>query len=665
MKSTQLKPKGWIRWTGLAGVIGLSLLIMGGLYFISGAVIKNQIEKTASEAGGAKVEIESIALGVDPLGVHLNKLALTDPEQPMQNLLVIDRLDLSLNLYHLVLNRWVIEDINIQGLAVNVARTESGALPAISKPQLTVSTTQSSSQPFEMPNLNLPSAEEVLNKQTFATLTEAQKLETRTEQVKQTWQTIEQGLPTEQTLAQYQQEIDEIFNGSIRSLEDLKQRQQQIKALQQRWAEDRRNLKEGQQFIQTETKALKQGVEQLVKLPEQDLDRVMQTYTLDEKGLSNISYVLFGESAQQQLNGVMEWYRKAQPFIDWLKKYHHEQSQTQSDAVIPTRSKGENVEFTEWDPQPSFMIKRINLDGELDWGKLAIQMTDVHADPSETNKPVKFLVRAQPQTQAQALLIQGQSTNQHEQQWITTAQANWQNYQINDWQLSSNPNLPVKLSQARHQFEAQARLQGLTALDLTLNLDYQNTDFDLSDATSKQIQRYIAPVFAEIDRFEVTAGLQGDITSPQFSARSDLDKRLRAGLRQVFDQELAQLRQQLKLKLKQKLADYQNDLEARLADYGLDQDKLKQAEAEIQNVEKYAEQKLKSAEQEVKQKLKRELEQREQEARQKFEQAEREAKARAQAVEQAAKQKAAEEKQRLEREAKQKLEQQLRDKLKF
>lgn len=642
-------PKGWIRWSGIV----LLIVILGGLfalgYFLSSLMLKNKVENLASQAWGAKVEIQQLGFSFDPLGIRIEKLAVTDPEQPMQNLFVIDDITLTVNLYHLVVKRFVVEDLRLQGLGLDVPRKTSGALPV--KPIKPVLEEGEEGGVFNLPSVNLPGTDEILARERLETLALASALKDQSEQAAEEWKAIEQRLPREEQLKQYKIDIDRIFDGSVRDLEDLKQRQEALKTLQQRWVQDKLAIRDAQNFVRNQTRDLRQGMGDLVDMPRQDVNRIMDTYSFDEEGLSNITYLLFGETVQEKLDLALDWYRKAQPLIAWVEQYRADQAKEQPPKSPKSpRSQGETIAFVEFDPQPTFMIKRIDFDGKLHWGDLVAHVRDVNFDHAFSQKPVRFNVSARPQTQANPLSLEGQSTNLGSERVITQVKANWADYQIKDWRLSDSSRLPIKITEAQNQFSAEASFEGIQRMDVALIFDYQNTRFDLSEATSRDVQRYMAPAFEGINAFKVKAGLSGRVYAPRFSASSDLDNRLALGFKQVFQQELAQLKQDLEQKLRAELAVYQAQLEQRVIALGVDENKVREVAANINDIEAYAAAQAKEAEQALRQRAREELDKAEAAAREKID---------------AERAKLEAEKKKAEDEAKKKLEQELRQRLRF
>lgn len=619
-----IKPKGWIRWSGLVGVLIMAGLVVGLGYLLSSLALKNKIENVASNAWGAKVEIDDLSFSFEPLGVKLSGVHITDPEQPMQNLVELNQAVLSINLYHLVVKRFVIEDITLSGLALNQLRQTSGALPKPTKSEtkpVESDEAETKADGFKLPSAAMLDAKEVLAREHLETADHAKKLETLANSTETEWQGLAENLPNAETLARYETELKAIFEGSVKDLNELKKRQTRLKALEQAWQSDEDAIKQAQHFIRSRSAEMSQGLRQLEKLPDQDLQRLLSSYSMDQSGLSNLTYLLFGESVQEKLQLALDWHRKAQPLIKWIEQYRAQSSAEKAlaEQAKKPRALGKNIAFEEFDPQPKFMIKRIDFDGNIEWGSILAQVRDVNFDQKFSQKPIRFHVEATPSTQNTALVLEGYSSTLESESVLTKLQANWPDYQVNKWWMAKTDVLPVQLAKASAHFSGQLTLTGLSQVDAGLNIHYQDADFDLSETNSDQVTRYLAPAFADINQFKVDAGLSGRLMSPQIRASSDLDNQLSAAFKKVFEQEMQAFKKDLEQQLQTKLTELKQPIEAELQRLNLDQAALKDQEQALQAVQNEAQKRLKESENELKQRLEAEKKQIEKEAKQKVE----------------------------------------------
>lgn len=649
------KPKGWIRWSGLITFLLIAGLVIGLIYLIGSWTLKNKLENIASEAWGAKVEISSIGFGLNPIGLKVDGLALTDTEQPMQNLIEIEKIRFTVNLYHAVVGRFVMEDVALNGLKLNQPRRTSGALPKAvektAKPeektptkdstptetQTAASSTESVSvadsgskkavesendnKPEEskkLPSMAMPDASEILAREKLETVEHAKQIEQRLSQVQQEWQEIEKNLPTAEKLASYQTELEALFSGSIKNINELSTKQKSLQEIEKRWQQDQAIINKAQTFIRENSSQISADIALLQKLPDQDLQRLLSSYSLDESGLKNITYLLFGESVQEKMELALDWYRKAQPLLAWIKEYRAEQAAKAKASPPKPRFEGEWVEFEEYDPQPKFMIKRVSFDGEIDWGQVKAKMWDVNFDHKNSKKPVRFALFAQPKTQQTGLVLEGESSAVATEQVITQGHAKWQDFKVDDWWMVKTKDLAINLAKADVQVASDFQLIDLQRIESQMILNYENVKFDLSDSDSNEVKTYMSPAFDDVDHFKVNAGFNGKVLAPGLSAHSDLDAKLAKGFKRVFNQQVAQFKRDLQAQLNAKLNEVKAPLDKELKRLGLDLNSLDDQQKMLQNLESQADKQVKQVENEITGRIEAEKKKLEQQAQQRL-----------------------------------------------
>lgn len=648
-KSKKTKaPKGWIRWSGLVAFLVIAGLVVGLVYFVNSMGLKKIIETQASEAWGAKVEIGSVGFGINPIGLKLDRLQVTDPENTMSNLVELEKIRLTVNLYHAVVGRFVVEDMALTGLKMDQPRKRDGALSAetlarLAKEQAEKERKKAEEEPFEFPSIDLPSTDEILAREKLETVESSNQLEQKIASVQQEWAQIQKNLPTAEKLKTYEDQVNAALKTEIKSLKDLETVKENLEKVKKSWQADQKLVADAQQFLKQNQQQISANLAALPGLPDKDLQRLLATYSLDEQGLSNVSYLLFGAAAQEKIDLALEWYHKAEPAIEWLKKYQAEKQQKAALEPKKPRFKGLDVKFREFDPQPTFMVKRIAFDGEIEWGHLQAKVWDLNFDHKNSKKPVRFAALAKPETQQAGLVVEGTSSAVETDDWITQGSANWENYQLENWWMAQTDSLAINLASSNLQINTDFSLQNFAQLQTQIGLNYQQAQFDLSQSQSTDVKKHLAPVFADIDEFAVAIEIKGTPYAPRFDARSDLDAKISAGINKVMKQQIAAFEKELKGKLNQKMLELKQPIDQELAKIGLDAKALDDTDKLLKDLENQANSKVKEQENFLKNQVEAEKKKLEQELKAK----------------QAAEQKKA------EQAAKKKLEDQLKKKLPF
>lgn len=562
------KPKGWIRWSGLVvflGVIG-SISAIGYLSF--SLILKNQLENFATDAWGAKVELGGLDIGLFPIRVGLLDLAVTDPEKPMENLFQVKKIGASLSFYHLVVGRTVIEELAIEDLAFNQAREVSGEIikepgaEQAEKEKLEQESKNSSTEDgLSVPSMAIPNLEEVLAREDLQTFVVAQKVQDQITQLDQQWQKLEKDLPVKQDLDSYQQKFNKLINSEVNNLDDIQRKQKELASLQKEVKTKLKSMQEAKDMLAQKLPELQTNVADLKKLPAKDLARLQSKYGLNQQGLSNISYLLYGDKIQGYVSQAQYWYNKAKPFID---KYRAQQKDNEQQEEIK-RATGVDVKFTEYDPEPDFIIKKIVLSSLIPWGDLALNVTDLNFDQVNSKMPIKFIANLQPTGQTGKLNITGESNFIVVDKGFHLANITMDNYQINDWLLSDKKELPVLMKQANNQVRGKITLLENQKISGKVKLFYKKVDFDLSKTSSKNIKRYIAPVFDDINQFIVVTNIKGKLFAPKIGINSDLDKKLSTALNKVLNKEVKLAKAKLKQEFNAKVAKQLEPINSKLS----------------------------------------------------------------------------------------------------
>jgi uncharacterized protein (TIGR03545 family) len=568
-QSSQPAPKGWVRWSGLGVFAGIVVAVVAIGYFSFTTILKSQLEHYASQAWGAKIEIGSLDLGIMPIEVGLRELQVTDPDKPMENLLVLSRLSASLNLYHLIAGRTVIEDVNFTGLAMHQPRDTSGALAKASKTETTdTAEKDSKSGGFAMPDMALPDPNEILAREKLETLEAANRVQAQLDEIDQAWSEMQKELPSDAEIQDYQKRFESLTGGK-NDMQSILAKKDEFEKLQSELEAKKKTLEKAQDLLQNKLPKIQKDVVALKDLPEKDYNRLMSKYSLNQSGLSNVTYLLFGPQIQYWTDEGLSWYRKLEPFIAKLKTMQAEQA-AETEKQAPQRAFGVDVAFPEYDPQPDFIIKRINGSGTLDWGDIDIRVRQVTFDHPTTRLPVLFEVLGKPKGQDQALRVIGESNFTDPQAPLNEANIVWDGYRISDWTISGDKTLPVVMQQGLVDVTGKVSLVGVDEVNAVVDMAYQDVAMDVSQSASKEVKRYIAPLFDEVKAFKVKADISGEVTAPNINASSNLDKLMSGAFNKVLGQELQQVKaefqDQLNAKLQEQLGPINQQLNGLLGD---------------------------------------------------------------------------------------------------
>ncbi|MCK4838511.1 MAG: TIGR03545 family protein, partial [Desulfobulbaceae bacterium] len=205
--------KAMIRWQGLGVFATVTALICLFTLFFIDPIIKGIIEKQGSAIVGARVELAEADLTFFPAGLVLSSLQITNPDQPLRNIVEIDQLAMSLDAMRLLQRKIIIEQMAMEGIRPDTPRLKSGALPGYAA-RKKVTTSGDSKKGFQTPKLQIPDVKEILGKEKLASLELAKNYQAQIKADTLKWQQQLAELPDESKLAQYKARLNKLQSSS-------------------------------------------------------------------------------------------------------------------------------------------------------------------------------------------------------------------------------------------------------------------------------------------------------------------------------------------------------------------------------------------------------------------------------------------------------------------
>jgi len=116
----------YIRKAGAALAVLLIAASAIATTLIKDSTIKDYASGTMTRANGAEVSLDDLDLSVLTGAVSVSGIDVTDPENPSNNQLTIDKVAADASLYNLLLGRVVMEEVNVSNVKFNQKRSAPG-----------------------------------------------------------------------------------------------------------------------------------------------------------------------------------------------------------------------------------------------------------------------------------------------------------------------------------------------------------------------------------------------------------------------------------------------------------------------------------------------------------------------------------------------------------
>ncbi len=533
----------WIRWSGLAGFIAVVGIIAALFIFLLPFLIKSGIEFAGTKLAGAKVTVDDADVTLSPLGVRLQGLQVADARAPMMNLLEFDEAVADLELAPLMIGKAISNELSVSNLRFHTERETSGAL------EVDIEETEEDSPSLkEKASEALPSVDEILARETLITPQAGEAL-------KSSWgensQRIDQAfdkVPDDNSIASYEEQIQDITSGRLESLEDFRQRKEKLDRLKKQLKEDRDAVRDARDAVRSAKSEVSARLTELRQAPSEDLAYLKDKYQLSGSGVSNITGLLFGDDAANWAREALYWYEKVKPY---LESDESAESDNEEDEKAP-RLAGRFVHFPSDNPWPDFMIRTARLTGPFDGGQLVISGKDITHQQTVTGRPTVFTATGEGLQKIGDL--DGRLVLNH----IVGNATDTLTLTISDWKMAPL-NLGVagaRLDSSRVQLDAIAEV---VRGELDADLDANVTQANFTGEGQTLFARELNAALQGINNFTVDAGVTGTLENPDIAFGSDLDRQINSAISKRIRAKQDEFEQKLKNRLNEKMSEYAGD----------------------------------------------------------------------------------------------------------
>ena len=574
-----------IRWSGIAAFIIIVGLVVGFWYFFADNLLKYAIESSASDAAEAEVSIDELDISFLPLGIEIKKLEVANSQSPMRNTLQLDRAVAHMNLLKLLQGQVIIDSIAAEGLRFDTQRSRASNWKKKIEPP---APPEDGDSLFNMPDiqLQLPDVDDVLKKEDLITTKMSQQLQTHYDEQQQKLDAAFKRIPDLEKFNTYETRIKTVTSGKVTSIDNFKQRKQELDAIHNEIRADQQAIKDVKTQLTTSKELLSDDIKALKAAPGQDVNNLKDKFTLDEFNTANFSKMLFGDQAGDWTKQGLHYYNKIKPVLESGKKEKR------------VRLKGRYVHFRSEHPSPDFLIRDMHIDVQLSFGHLSAKLKDLTHQMHITGKPATLAVRGVKLNDMKSVAVDGVFNHirpNHASDRIT--------FKIDDivmkeLQIVKSSSLPITINRANIDVTGELLLEK----ELTIHTEARFNPVTFSSHADSTLGKMFATAFTDIAQFYVSGDIRSDFHNYDVKIKSDIDEQIKQSLKHQWDARVAAFQQKIKDRLDAEEQKVRNRIETELA-------KLDQKKVEIENKLDRSEQLLKAKVDDFKDQQKQQLDQ--------------------------------------------------------
>jgi len=572
--------KQWIRWPGLIGFVVFGVLLVAGWLFAAGPIMKMALEAAGTKAVGGKVDIQSVDLTLSPMGIVVQGVQVTDAENPMTNMISIDKAEADVAFIPLLLGKGIVEEMSLTGVAFGTARIESGAIEqpleeateeanktsdvqdsASAKTGTKAAAEQKDESALAGMSQAIPSADDVLAREPLKTVEHGKAFKESYDTHKKNIDETIANVPNASALKSYEQRLNKILKGKFKSVEDFKERKKALDQLQKQFKQDKQAIAAAKKAIAEGKKEINQNWKALSSAPQSDYNNLISKYSLNGQGAANLSALLFGQEGGERAEQALYYYEKISPLLasesEDKTSDAADAAEEKSDAV-----KGRYVHFKTDRPLPDLWIKKLAFSAQLEGGDVAVTVNNISSQQNVTGLPTTMVMRSAKLGDMNGLVLNAvldRSTGTAKDTFdLAVSQLNLKKMDLGMAGL--------KLDRSKVKVDANAQIVDgqLAALG---NAGFTQAKFSTKDKTI--VAKELNNALAQIPSFNVNIDAKGALKSPDVGFNSDLDNKLQKIFNQALKNKQKAFEKELQAKLKEKVLAYSGDYENILRELGV------------------------------------------------------------------------------------------------
>jgi uncharacterized protein (TIGR03545 family) len=531
------------RWWGISAFFLTALILLLSWYLIAPIIFKSSIESAGTQMLGAKFDVDQVELHLLPLGVSINGIAATDPDQPMQNLFELKTIKFSIDNSILLWKKILIDELKIEGLKLGTKRKNNGS---IEKSQESVNLENSKTgQLFNtsLPELNKIDIKALVDKADLVTLKSLKQLEKKQQSLNKFWENEIENSQHEITLKEIESAINRLSkrakNNSLNLIKDRKD----WKKLKSDIRKERKLISALNKRLKTDKTELTQMITQVKNSQQQDLDRLLSKTGLNN-GLSGVSKSIYEQLFGAQLT---PWVKKIIEFSKHNKDISKKQSE--SKAVTYETKNGTLIQFVDEKKFPDLFIKHVSLSGkDKQWSTFG-EGNNLGYYPWIINKPAELNIEIKGLTDQSGANMKVKSEWKNSQEMNTKIHTNIKNWNIENIKLlqSEQGNWMINSGTLNASLDGQITLEDI---DIKLNLAIANASINPPEGLSGW-----QTSLADQKTIKITVLAVGSLNQPNISVKTNLENIFLSAINNSLKKQTSKYKNEYKDQISRRVGD--------------------------------------------------------------------------------------------------------------
>jgi uncharacterized protein (TIGR03545 family) len=590
-----------MRKKGLIFLVIIAALLIALNMVVTDRWLERRVERFASRANGAKVELHRFNLSLLDLSLSWDQLQVTDPDDTWTNLFETGRCSFDLALQPLLQRKVLVEEFDLQGLRLGTPRETDGALAVSSRSrgpgpgqsrivQTIEQNIRTEIESYPLLNLGLLTGtvdlDRLWDEAALQSPERIRAMKAEYSERYEQWEKRVKELPGETEAAALKREIGNLEIEQIDTAQEAAEAYETLQSIESRnraYANTAAQMGEAFAEEKRDAAGLREEIDAWV---EEDVGRLLGMAGLPEISRESVAAMLFGRPVAARMEKALNVVGKARSYSQKVGKYIPAKE-------IPPRGVGQDIRFIREQDYPRFWIKSLNITGETPQGiGIGGEVLHLVSDQRRIDLPTTLQLGGTRSDGAGldfSAMVDGRGDDPREWFDLVLTGIPVQGRRITEFPLLSYP-----LSSGEADIAGEINFNGS---DFTAAIGYsaRDVDFDTTEAPetlNDDLYRLSRSMIRKIDdiQLEVKVEQRGDDFS--LSMQSNLDDIVLQGVGQLVTDEVKAARDILMQRIEREIGPGRTEVESLV----LERDRellgsIREAEARFTEVQGLIEQK--------------------------------------------------------------------------
>ena len=224
------------------------------------------------------------------------------------------------------------------------------------------------------------------------------------------------------------------------------------------------------------------------------------------------------------------------------------------EEVAQERMKGKWIKYASHATYPDFVIRKLNANIIKNEYNFDVKIKDISNDQKLYTKPIIGNIRSK--SNDYKLFAIDLEHNELTETTLTTIDSDIQKFKLENYQ----PMAKLSMNNSIINEKSLIKITNYSSLDAKVDVNFLKTNLTYSSSGSST-DKIIESILGDITSFNINSSIAGTIKEPKISLKSDIDEKLKKGLRAQVSKQVKKYKAKLKVAVQEEFTKQLGDID--------------------------------------------------------------------------------------------------------